>query len=298
MANSIALASKFMPILDDVYKSASLTASMDSPTKSVNFGGAAAVNVFKVSTVGLGTYARSTGYPAGDVTGAWETLTLSASRGRAFSVDRMDSEETLGQAFGSLAGEFVRTQVVPEVDAYRFNKYASWSGITEVATPATLSTAAGVLAAFDVAMTSLDEAEVPSEGRKLFISAGLYSLLKASISRSLANETGADRRVMSLDGVDVIPVPQTRFYKGITLDAGGTSSAGGFSKTASTGRNINFLLMHPQSVLQVTKLADLKVFAPEENQTADAWLFQYRLYHDAFVYDNKVAGIYSHIKGS
>jgi hypothetical protein len=56
--------------------------------------------------------------------------------------------------------------------------------------------------------------------------------------------------------------------------------------------------MHPSSVLQVTKLSDMKVFAPADNQTADAWLIQYRLYHDAFVYDNKVKGIYSHIAAS
>lgn len=298
MANSIALAAKFQPILDEIYKNASLTASMDAQTKPVNFGGAAAVNVFKTSLVGMGTYSRSTGYPAGDVTGTWETLTLAASRGRAFSIDRMDDEETLGQAFGTLAGEFIRTQVVPEVDAYRFSKYASWSGITEVGTPATLSTASAVLAAFDVAMASLDSNEVPAEGRKLFIETGLYNLLKGALTRTLANETGADRRVFSLDGVQVIPVPQTRFYKGITLDSGSSSSAGGYTKTSTTGRDINFLLMHPSAVLQVTKLADLKVFAPEENQTADAWLFQYRLYHDAFVLANHVKGIYSHIKAS
>ena len=298
MANSISLATKFQAILDEVFKKASLTASMDARTKPVDFGGVNAVNVFKTSMVGLGTYSRATGYAAGDVTGTWETMTLSASRGRAFSIDRMDDEETLGQAFGTLAGEFVRTQVVPEVDAYRFNKYASWTGISEVSTPAALSSASAVLSAFDVAMTSLDQDEVPSEGRKLFISAGLYSLLKASITRSLANENSADRRVFMLDGVEVISVPQTRFYKGIALDAGATSSAGGFSKTVSTGRDINFMLLHPSAVLQVTKLAALKVFGPEENQTADAWLVQYRLYHDAFVYDNKVKGIYSHIKNS
>ncbi|MFM8321007.1 MAG: hypothetical protein ACKOC5_08850 [Chloroflexota bacterium] len=298
MANSIALASKFQPVLDDVFKAASLTADMDAPTKPVDFGGAAAVNVFKTSIVGMGTYSRATGYPAGDVTGTWETLTLAASRGRAFSIDRMDNEETLGQAFGTLAGEFIRTQVAPEVDAYRFSKYASWSGVTEVGTPAALDTAAKVLAAFDVAMAQLDADEVPAEGRKLFISTACYNLLKASLSRSLANENTADRRVMVLDNVKVIPVPQTRFYKGITLNAGSSASAGGFAKTSSTGRDINFLLLHPSAVLQVTKLASLKIFTPEENQTADAWLFQYRLYHDAFVYDNHVKGIYSHITTS
>ena len=295
---SIALAAKYQPILDEVYKSASLTAFMDAKTKPVSFGGAAAVNVFKISTVGLGKYNRASGYPAGDVTGTWETLTLSKERGRAFSIDRMDDEESLGEAFGTLAGEFIRTQVVPELDAYRFSKYASWPGITEVGTPAALDNGKNVLNAFDAAMAQLDADEVPAEGRKLFLSSGCYNLLKGQLTRTLSTETSADRRVFEIDGVEVIPVPQTRFYKGITLDDGATSDAGGFAKTASTGRNINFLLMHPSSVLQVTKLADLKVFTPEQNQTADAWLIQYRLYHDAFVYANKVKGIYSHIAAS
>lgn len=297
MANSIALVTKFLAILDELYKKNSLTASMDAPTKPVEFGGAAAVNVLKLSTVGLGTYSRATGYPAGDVTAAWETLTLAASRGRALSVDRMDNEETLGMAFGKLADEFMRVNVAPEVDAYRFSKYASWSGIS-APTPAALTTAAGVLAAFDVGMGQLDADEVPAEGRKLFIATPLYQLLKGSISRSIENQNSADRRLYNLDGVEVIPVPQTRFYKGITLDAGSSSSAGGYAKTGSTGRDINFLLMHPTAVLQAVKHDNMKYFSPDVNQAADAHLLQYRLYHDAFVYENHVDGIYAHIKDS
>jgi len=248
--------------------------------------------------VGLGDYARSTGYPVGDVTGAWETLTLSKERGRAFSIDRMDDEETLGMAFGTLAGEFIRTQVAPELDAYRFSTYASTTGIQEVATPAALDTGAKVLAAFDVAMGKLDEKEVPAEGRKLFISSSCYNLLKGQLTRTLSTETSADRRVFEIDGVEVIPVPQTRFYKGITLVDGSSAATGGYSKTENTGKNINFLLLHPSAVLQVTKLDSLKVFSPEVNQAADAWLIQYRIYHDAFVYANKKEGIYSHIATS
>ena len=297
MANSIALAQKFQPILDEIYKRESLTARMDALTKPVNFGGANVVQVYKTSLVGLGTYSRTTGYPAGDVTGTWETLTLAIDRGRAFSIDRMDDDETLGMAFGTTAGEFIRTKVAPEIDAYRFSKYASWSGIS-TPSEAALSDAASVLAAFDVAMGQLDADEVPAEGRLLYISSALYQLLKASISRSLANENGVDRRVLTLDTVQVISVPQTRFYKGITLDAGATSSAGGYAKTGTTGRDINFMLMHPSAVLQVNKHANLKVFSPEENQSADSWLIQYRQYHDAFVEENKVDGIYAHIKNS
>ena len=294
MATSISLASKFQPILDDIYKAASLTARMDAQTKPVDFGGVNAVNVFKTSMVGMGTYSRSTGYPAGDVTGTWETLTLSASRGRAFSIDRMDNEETLGQAFGTLAGEFIRTQVVPEVDAYRFSIYSSWSGITQVATPVALSSTT-VLTAIDVAAQTLDANEVPPDGRILFVSESVNAYLKQALTRFFGSDKGVSRIVKELDNMEVVMVPQSRFYKGVTLDPGSSSSAGGYSKTASTGRNINFLLVHPQSVLQATKHAALKIFTPEENQTADAWLIQYRLYHDAFLYANKVLGVYSHI---
>ena len=293
MSTTIALANKFLPILDDIYKKASLTARMDAMTKPVEFGGANAVKVFKTSMVGLGTYDRATGYPSGDVTGAWETMTLSASRGRSFSIDRMDDEETLGMAFGTLVGEFIRTQVVPELDAYRFAKYAGTSSISTT-TGAALSSANAVLAAFDVAMTSLDNDEVPSEGRILYISSELYSLLKQSVSRTLGNESSADRRVQALDGVEVVVVPKTRFYTKIDLDVGSVSSAGGFAKNNSTGKDINFMLMHPTAVCQPVKHNLPKIFSPDENQTADAWLFQYRLYHDAFVYDNKVKGVYLH----
>src|SRR5688572_17863410 len=125
MANSIDLVTKFTAILDEIYKLTSITARLDSPTdQTASFAGANVVKVMKTSVVGLGTYSRSTGYPKGDVTITWEAMTLAASRGREFSIDRMDDEETLGMAFGKLGGEFIRTQVNPELDAYRFAKYA------------------------------------------------------------------------------------------------------------------------------------------------------------------------------
>lgn len=289
MANSIQLASKFMPILDEIYKRESITARLDAMTKPVEFGGVNEVKIFKTSVVGLGTYDRSTGYPAGDVTASWETISLTASRGRAFSVDRMDNEESLGMAFGTLAGEFIRTKVVPEVDAYRFAKFGGWSGVS--GTAAALANAAAVLAAVDVASASLDDAEVPLEGRLLFLASPMYRLLNQSVTRQFGNETSIQRKLKVLDDMTVIEVPQARFYDAITLNAGATPDAGGYT---STGTAMNFILMHPSAREQATKLATLKVFSPEENQLSDSWLFQYRLYHDAWVYDNKKAGIYVH----
>ena len=292
MANSIALAEKFLPILDEIYKRESLTARLDAKTKPVEFGGVNEIKIFKTSVVGLGNYSRSTGYPAGDVTASWETIALTQERGRAFAIDRMDDEETLGMAFGKLAGEFIRTQVVPEVDAYRFSK---WAGTADVSTTAAaaLANAAATLAAIDVASGTLDDDEVPQEGRLLFIAQPQYRQLTAAVTRSLENQSTYDRRLRQLDEMTIIPVPQGRFYTAITTNAGALSNQGGYTKGAAA-TNLNFILMHPTAVEQATKLANLKIFSPEENQLTDSWLFQYRLYHDAWVYDNKVDGVYIH----
>jgi hypothetical protein len=245
----------------------------------------------------MGTYSRTGGYPLGDVVGAWETLTLATERGRELFIDREDDEETLGMAFGTLVGEYMRQMVVPEVDAYRFSKYASWSGIEEVDTPATLSSST-VLAAIDVATEFQNSKEVPTEGRLLYVSPAVQTFLNQAVSRMYGNESSVSSRVTEYNGMPVIMVPQTRFYKGITLDAGSTTAAGGFSKTSVTGRDINFLMVHPSAVLQVKKHDNLKMFDPDTNQDKDGWKIQYRLYHDAFVYENKVDGVYSHIKAS
>ena len=292
MANSIALAEKFLPILDEIYKRESLTARLDAKTKPVEFGGVNEIKIFKTSVVGLGDYSRATGYPAGDVTASWETIALTQERGRAFAIDRMDDEETLGMAFGKLAGEFIRTQVVPEVDAYRFSKWASTANVSTT-NAAALANAAATLAAIDVASGTLDDAEVPQEGRLLFIAQPQYRQLTAAVTRSLENQSTYDRRLRQLDEMTIIPVPQGRFYTAITTNAGALSNQGGYTKGAAA-TNLNFILMHPTAVAQATKLANLKIFSPEENQLTDSWLFQYRLYHDAWVYDNKVSGVYIH----
>lgn len=294
MANSIDLVTKFTAILDEIYKKSSVTARLDAPTQDdAAFDGTSAIKVMKTSVVGMGTYSRATGYPEGDVTISWETLTLAASRGRELSIDRMDNEETLGMAFGKLAGEYYRTAVVPEVDAYRFAKFAGWSGISTVA-GATLS-ASTVLAAIDAAVAQMDTDEVPEEGRILFVSNTVNGYLKAAITRMLGNDSSADRRLRTLDGMEIIPVPQSRFQTAIDLDAGATTSAGGFAP-ASGAKDINFMLIYPPAVLTATKLDKLKIFDPDVNQSKDAWLIQHRLYHDAWVYDNKVDGIYLHKK--
>lgn len=295
MANSIALAQKYLPLLDEVYKANSKTSILDA-TK-IDFSDGNTVKVFKTTMDGMGNYSRNAGFVAGDVTGAWETLTLSKDRGRSFMIDRMDDEETLDMAFGTLAGEFIRTKVVPEIDAYAFAKMAGTSGIGSGTAADVVVGTTDLPALLETAEKAMNEDEVPQEGRILFISELAYSALKAKIGRTTLNGDGSiDRGIVTYDGMQVIRVPQTRFYTAITLYDGSTTgqTAGGYVGTITTGYNINFLIVHPSAVCKVVKHALPRIFSPDINQKADAWKFDYRLYHDLFVYDNKKKGIYLH----
>lgn len=289
MANAIALAKKYVPLLDEVYKKASLTSILDSDASLAREGSNTnEIIIPKIDMDGLGDYDRNSGYVNGDVTLTWETVKFNYERGRMFNVDAMDNEESAGLAFGKLSGEFIRTKVVPEVDAFRFATYAGTEGIGKV--EATLTTGEAVLKALRDGSTTMDEAEVPTEGRILFITPTLKGLVDDV-------DTTKSKEVMKKFSA-VIEVPQSRFYSAIELNDGKSSSQekGGYKK-ASLGRNLNFMIIEPSALLQFPKHVVPKIVRPEHNQTADAWKYGYRNYGLADVYENKVAGIYAHIKG-
>jgi hypothetical protein len=295
MTQSFELAKKFIPVLDELYKLSSVTARMDTANRQIaNYAGTPVVEIYKTTMGGLGDMARGADYPKGEIVGAWELLTLATHRARAFHVSRMDDEETLGMAFGMTAGEFMRTKVVPEIDAYRFAKYASKSSIG-TASGATL-TSSTILAAWDVAKAAIRAAEVDLSQCVAFFSDTCIGSLEAAVTRMLGNDNTVNRAVTNLDGVPVIMVPQTRFYTAIDLEAGATASAAGHYSKSAGGKEINFMLIDPKAVVQVKKHELPKIFSPDENQAADNWIFDYDLYHDAFVLDNKVGGVYLHKK--
>lgn len=288
MANTLEYAKKFVPVIDDIYKVQSITEGLDAGTK-VDFSGVNEVKVLKVSTTGLGDYSRTDGYPKGDIAAGWETLKLTEERGKELSIDRMDDEETLGMVFGKVVGSFMRDWVAPEIDAFRFAKYAGTAGIS-TATAAVL-TKDSILAAIDEAVRQLDADEVPEGGRELYVNSDLKPILNGALARHWGSDNTVNTVLAGYNNLPIKYVPKTRFYTGITLADGTTSW--GYTK-AEGAANINFMIVYPGAVLQAKKLALPKIFTPDENQDKDAWKFQFRLYHDAFVYENKVKGIYLH----
>lgn len=290
--NSIALAQKYLPILDEIYKEGSKTSILDTAEYNVRWIGAKTIQLFNSASVGLANYSRNAGYQVGDVTQAWENYVLNVDRGRSFSVDVMDNDETLGMAFGSLMGEFERVHVIPEVDAYRLSKYAGLvkSGAKTAATDPTAS-GVNIASQIDEGMAYMDELEVPHEGRICFISPKAYENLKANVSRYTLNlEKDINNNIEMYNDLRLVKVPQARFATVCTLNAPTTSAGtGGFTLS---GNNSNFLIVDPRATMQVIKHLVPRVFSPEVNQEADAWKFDYRVYHDCFVQAQKLDGLY------
>lgn len=288
MPNQITLAKHFIPILDEVYKLASLTSDLDgAPELATQGANAGELIIPKLSMDGLADYSRNSGYVDGDVELVNETVACNYDRGRKFSIDNMDNQETADIAFGRLAGEFIRTKVVPEIDAFRFAKYCSIEGISKAS--GDLSDALAAIAALRAATTKMDEDEVPPEERYLYIT----PTIKGGIDDL---DTTKSREVLK-KFAKVVEVPQSRFATAIKLRDGKTEgeTSGGYVK-ADTAKDINFMIIHKAAVIQFPKHVAPKVIPPELNQNGDSWIYGYRNYGIADAYENKVAGIYLHHK--
>lgn len=290
MANSLEAVKTYLAqILDQVYKNASITAELDAANDMVRpiEGAPGTVLIPSISfSGGLADYNKTTGAAVGDITVSWEPFTLTKDRARQFTIDAVDNMESAGIALARAGAEFMRTYVVPEIDAYRFATYAGKSTQTVEAT----LTASDVEAAIKAGLTTLADKEVPKERLRLYISNTCYAALEDSIqSRRLVSGLTVNDGVIRYNDVPVKTVPSNRFHSEVTLSSSGFTPA---------GEEINFILLDTASAVQVTRRYTEKLFSPEVNQITDGWLWRLRIYHDAFVPKNKVSGIYVHKKAS
>ena len=291
-ANSIAYAQKYLPLLDEAYKADSKTAILDTLSDYVQFTGANTVNIFNLNPVGMSNYDRNAGFVPGDVTGTWQPYVLETDRGRSYQVDFLDNDQAMGLVVPNLLATVERQHIIPEVDAYRFAQYAGGAAASNVVTE-TLSAGAATVASIDLATATLDDAEVPYEGRILFVNPTTYRFLKGGITRMVMNrDHDVNYNVEMYNDMRVITVPTGRFQTAITLNAPTTSSgAGGFSP-ASGASAINYMIVHPSAILQVMAHYAPRIFNPEQNIEADAWRVQPRFAHGAWVKAHKDNGIY------
>jgi hypothetical protein len=286
MANIIELFKSYSPLLDEIYQKASLTSILDGANELARQGqNANELVIPKISMDGLGDYERNSGYISGDANISFETVKCNFDRGRMFQIDVLDNQETMGLAFGKLASEFIRTKVVPELDAFRLAQYAQIDGISTVSA-ANLDSASALITALRVAINTMDEDEVDTENRYLFITPTLFGKIEDQ-------ETTKSSKVLDRFA-GIIQIPQTRFYTKIDqLTGKDDETAGGYTRFAGAN-NINFMIIEKSAVIQFQKRVAPKIISPDQNQNADAWKYGYRSVGIADAYENKLSGIYLH----
>lgn len=305
MANDIKLVTKYLPLLDEVYKVNAKSAILDAEPSMVRATeDANVVKINKVDMDGLGNYSKTDGYPVGSINSDWETWTFSNDRGRRFNLDKMDNLENLGMAFLGMTGQFLRTKVIPEKDAYTFASIASAQGVTSKTETLTSS---NVKQSIEASIAALGENEVDEGNMVIFCTPTVKGALEAQINRSLASgETEYGQKLNYFNDISLISVPQTRFYTAIDLLDGKTSgeTAGGYRKHVATaasgdvaGANLNYIIMDKNAAVGIEKNAVTQIFAPEVNQLHDGWTFNYRFYYDVFTFENKLPGVIVSVAG-
>lgn len=280
-------AEAFSTVMDDIYKAEAKTAILASVIPGTDK--AKSVKIPKMEVTGLGDYTRNAGYKDGSITLDYETKTFNYDRGVRLLLDSMDVDEAALQGdFTKVGSELMRTQVIPEDDAFTFatlcNNAATKNTVDYTSSSAT-KTVVDLIDELEAALTAMDEAEVPAEGRLLFITPTLNG--KLSKYSGLQSNTGKEEVLARFS--QVIEVPQVRFYSAITLNNG--TSKFGYEK-ATAGKNLNFSIMDPRAVIKFVKHQPSRIFQPDEMEALDSYMMKFRKYGIVDTYDNKVNGLY------
>ncbi len=289
MPNTIVLAKNFVPLLDEVYQRESVTRDLTGDPAMARAGANAKEIVYpQISVTGLGDYDRNSGYTQGIVDLKWVSTEYNYDRGSRLSVDAMDNQETYNIAFGMAGAELMRTKVAPEADAFTFAVLAGIEGISK-GEPKTLADAAAFLNALLEAKNTMDNDEVPEEGRILYATPVLLNGL-------MMMDTTKSKEILNCFTIKR-PVPQGRFYTSIDMLDGKTAGEkAGHYKKAENAKDINFMVIHKPAIIKHDKHVVSNVIPASDNADADADIVKYRKYGLVDVYKNKVAGIYLHHK--
>ena len=278
---SIELTTKYAPQTDELFKAESKISLLTNT--DFDWTGAHAIKIYKLSTAPMNDYSRNRDSATVsedstetlsrygkllDLSATTEELLLKHDRSFIFNIDRLDEDETQGQLeAGTALARELREVVVPEVDANVYTVMTAGAGNTP--SPAAL-TAKNIYPSILAASQALDDAEVPETERVLVVTPATYALLKQAAEFD-NTEIGAEMRargvVAMLDGAAVVKVPAVRLPE-----------------------KFGFMLAHPSATVAPVKLEDFGIH--NDTPLSSGTIVTGRVCYDAFVLDNKKAGIY------
>lgn len=298
MANNIQTITNYVNKLlnQKFYEKDLLTAVLENNNPLITFhNGGKQVNIPSMELSGLRNYSRSSGWKDGSTTFAYELHDMLWDRGIKLGIDSMDNEENLGLIVGNLIEELNVQAIRPEVDAVRFATLASKA---DKIVSGTIDPTKVVKALMD-ALGYLNDNEVLGEEMFCFVSYETLGFIRQTpeLSRQLTqvdykSKVGITFTVHKLENLLLIPVPKRRFKTEVTL----LDTADGGFENPVTAKDINFLIVHPDSTFATIKHSPLRIVGPDSQTEIDGYLLLSRLYHTLIVPSNKETGIYLHHK--
>lgn len=278
--NSLATATKYAAELDKMYVQKTVTGFLTDNVFGAKFVGAKTVIVPDIDFVGLADYDRDNGFAKAQTTISPTSFTLTKDRGRSLQLDSMDMDETgVANLAGKVLGEFVRTKVVPECDAYVLSKLcgvANSAGNTK--TYAKASAYADLVAVINAVhdKAGFDEELVAFVNNELWTTLMTSPEVSRLITVSDFKQGEINLKVKKLNGVSIIPVSSDRMKTMYEFSDSGFAAAEG-------AKDIHALVLPKSGAHLIKKTEKMRIFTPEQNLDADAYKFDYRIFYDVFV---------------
>lgn len=219
---------------------------------------------------------------------AWEPKTLKNQRKWSTLVHPKDIDQTNEVAsIQNITQTFNEENKFPEMDAYLISTlYSLWSAESMTADTTEL-TANNVLAVFDKLMLAMDEARVPANGRILYVTNEVKTMLKqaAGISRSFNVQNGGNdinRNVSRIEEVEIIGVPSTLMRTSYDFSTGWA--------VKEDALQINMFLVHPSAVITPVSY-QFSQLDPPSAVTEGKYIYFEESFEDVFILNKKKDGL-------
>lgn len=237
-----------------------------------DFSGVKTIKIYSIDTVAMGDYTRTGSDRFGTLEELGDTvqeLTMTKDRAFTFSIDKGNNVQQFNVKAATKALKRQIDEVVtPELDKYRLNAWAVNAGLTAVDASVTNKNIVELIMTGGMTMNNN---LVPKKNRTLFIKESLYLQCKLADQvigiDKLGEKSVKDGSVGTLDGMKVVPVPDSYFPDGL-----------------------NFMIKYKGATVDPVQLKTYRVLT--EQRGIDGDVVERRIIYDSFVLDSRAKGIY------
>lgn len=219
---------------------------------------------------------------------AWEPKVLTNQRKWSTLVHPADIDQTNHVAsIGNITQVYNEEQKFPEMDAYCISKiYADWTALGNTA-DTTVITTANVLEIFDMMMEKMTEARVPENGRILYVTPVINTLIKNAkeIQRTVNIKDGGtslNRQTTDIDSVKIVKVPSDLMKTLYDFTTGWKAGAG--------AKQIFMSLVHPSAVITPVSYQFSTLDEPRA-VTEGKYLYFEESFEDVFILNKKADAV-------